>query len=234
VIKGRTTEANKTSTAIYHAFQKPDLFNGVSRVYTPRDDEGEKLPPETKRVPYTVDQLLLELRNGMVPFFDICAQRDVANTLAKADVVVGTATILKDVPVPHLLFLEKQLLDLGTALKSIPVLDAAEVWNYDENSGVWVSAPYDTLRAKKVPKNHVLAEATDKHPAQVHMYHEDVTVGTWRTVKTSGAVPATRLRTVIDRVTLLQEAVKTAREKANATPLTQVAAGAKIFDFLLG
>ena len=47
-----------------------------------------------------------------------------------------------------------------------------------------------TLRTKKVPRNHVKAEATEKHPAQVEVYYEDVAVGYWTTVKFSGALPA--------------------------------------------
>jgi hypothetical protein len=35
----------------------------------------------------------------------------------------------------------------------------------------------------------VKAEATEKHPAQVEVYHEDVVVGQWKTVKFSGALP---------------------------------------------
>lgn len=235
VIKGRTTTAHQGATSVYHAFQKADLFNGVNRVYTPRDDEGEQLPPESKRVTFTVDQLLKELRGAMVPFWDISAQRDLANTVAKADVVVGTTTVLTDVPVTHLLFLEKQVTDLATALKAIPVLDGTEQWTFDEGSGIWVSAPYESLRSKKVPKNHVLYEATKEHPAQVQTYNDDVTVGAWRTVKLSGAMSATRLRDIVTRVTNLQEAIKCAREKANSTALNNKAAsGAKIFDFLLG
>lgn len=45
----------------------------------------------------------------------------------------------------------------------------------------------------QVPRNHVKAEATDKHPAQVEVYHEDVPVGYWTTVKFSGALPARRV-----------------------------------------
>lgn len=70
-----------------------------------------------------------------------------------------------------------------------------------------------TVRTKKVPRNHVKAEATDKHPAQVDVYYEDVPVGYWTTVKFSGALPARRVNELLDRVEKLQQAVKFAREE---------------------
>ncbi len=57
------------------------------------------------------------------------------------------------------------------------------------------------------------AEATDKHPAQVGVYYEDVAVGFWRTVKFSGALPAKRVGELLERVEKLQQAVKFARER---------------------
>ena len=46
----------------------------------------------------------------------------------------------------------------------------------------------------------MLAEATQQHPAQVQVYMEDVPEGDWTTVKFSGALPASRVRTLLERV----------------------------------
>ena len=64
------------------------------------------------------------------------------------------------------------------------------------------------------------AEATEKHPAQVEVYYEDVVVGHWRTVKFSGALPASRVKELLERVDKLQQAVKFAREEANDSEVT--------------
>jgi hypothetical protein len=88
------------------------------------------------------------------------------------------------------------------------------------------------VRTKKVPRNHVKAEATEKHPAQVEVYHEDVVVGYWRTVKFSGALPAQRVNELLERVEKLQAAVKFAREDANGTEVTDQKPGKKVFDYL--
>ena len=66
------------------------------------------------------------------------------------------------------------------------------------------------------------------------MYHEDVTVGSWRTVKFSGALAAQEKNEMLQRVRRLQESVKFAREEANARDVDQVHLGNKVFDFVFG
>ena len=128
--------------------------------------------------------------------------------------------------------LEKQLVDIHTFVKKLPTLDASETWKRDEAADCWATDPILTVRTKKVPRNHVKAEATDKHPAQVEVYHEDIQVGTWRTVKFSGALPAARVNELLARVEKLQEAVKFAREEANNAEAPEVKIGEAVFGFL--
>ena len=66
------------------------------------------------------------------------------------------------------------------------------------------------------------------------MYHEDVVVGYWKTVKFSGALPATRIKELLDRVDKLQQAVKYAREEANNTEVTDQHVGDTVFGYLFG
>ena len=91
-----------------------------------------------------------------------------------------------------------------------------------------------TIRTKKVPRNHVKAEATEKHPAQVEVYYEDVPIGYWTTVKFSGALPARRVNELLERVEKLQQAVKFAREEANGTEVTDQRVGDAVFGYLFG
>jgi len=163
---------------------------------------------------------------------DVTATKDWANTAARADVAVDGRTILADVPVTYLLFLEKQLVDLRTFIGKLPVLDAAESWTFDEAQDCYATGAVETTKTRKVPRNHVKAEATKEHPAQVEVYYEDVTVGWWRTVKFSGALPATRVHELLARVERLQEAVKFAREAANAAEVTDRHVGRAVLDYV--
>ncbi|MCA9017966.1 MAG: hypothetical protein KDA77_21765, partial [Planctomycetaceae bacterium] len=169
---------------------------------------------------------------SLAGLFDIVATQDWANTQAKADIIVNEQTILSDVPVTYMLFLEKQLQDIQTFISSLPVLDPAENWQWSDAANCYGSEVAQTNKTKKVLRNHVKAEATEHHPAQVETYSEDVVVGKWNTIKFSGAVPATEKNAMLERVGRLIDAVKFARETANMTEVTSVNVSRPIFNYL--
>ena len=160
------------------------------------------------------EEIIQKTSEVLTKLFDVVATKDWANCEANADVVVDGNVLLSQVPATYLLFLEKQLVDIHTFVKKLPVLDASESWIFDASADSWATEPVQTTKTKKIPRNHVKAEATEKHPAQVEVYYEDVIVGTWRTVKFSGSLPAKRVNELLSRVERLQEAVKFAREEA--------------------
>jgi hypothetical protein len=234
VEKGVKSDATRRVTDLHRDVQKPPLLSGISRSYRPRDEEGDALPPESTRVQVKADGVLAEAAQILTRLFDVTLTKDAANCTAVADVVVDGEPLLKRVPVTYLLFLEKQLADMHTFVAKLPLLDPAEDWEdaLDPVTGCWKTRPAQTVRSKKVPRNHVVAEATQQHPAQVQVYTEDVPAGDWTTVKFSGALPATRVRQLLDRVEELQRAVKYAREEANATEVTDRKAGDAVFGYL--
>jgi hypothetical protein len=234
VEKGIKSGSLRELTDAHHSLQKPALLAGISRTYQPKDEEGEQLPPESTRVQVKAEDVLRKTATVLTRLFDVTATKDWANCVAKADIVVDGRTVLRDVPVSYLLFLEKQLTDLHTFVKKLPLLDAAEHWSFEESADYWRTDQVRTIRTKKVPRNHVKAEATEKHPAQVEVYYEDVAVGYWSTVKFSGALPARRVNELLDRVEKLQESVKFAREEANGVEITDQHVGDAVFGYLFG
>jgi hypothetical protein len=232
VATGVKTHAQRDFTDAHHRLQKAPLLTGISRVYQPKDEEGEALPPESTRVQVSAIDVLDEVQQRLSRLFDVVLTQDDANTQARADVVVDDRTILADVPVTYLLFLDKRLDDLLTFVNKLPVLDPADVWNFDAARGCYAAEPAQTVRSKKVPRNHVKAHATERHPAQVEVWMEDVPVGIWTTTKLSGALPAARVKQLRDRVVRFQQAVKQAREQANSLTITDRQAGAAVFAYL--
>lgn len=230
--KGIKTRSQKELTDAHHALQKPALLAGIARTYRPKDEEGEPLPPEATKVQMKAEEIIRRTSDILVELFDVTATKDYTNCKARADVLVDGKPILRDVPVTYLLFLEKQLVDLHTFVKKLPVLDASESWIFDPSADCWATEPVQTVRTKKVPRNHVKAEATEKHPAQVEVYHEDITVGFWKTVKFSGALPAKRVNELAERVEKLQQAVKFAREEANNQAADEQKVGKALFQYL--
>lgn len=232
--KGIKNECNVAITAAYHEIQKSALFAGIARVYEPKDEEGEKLPPEHQKVQKRAEDLLQFTADTMTKYWDITLTKDTANTLAKADVVVDGKTILTAAPVPFLLFLEKQLGDLATMVKKLPVLDPGESWKADATQNAHATETASTIKTKKIPRAFVKAEATKEHPAQVDTFTEDVLVGTWKTIRYSGALPQKRVTDVLERVGRLQAAVKFAREEANMLQVQEQHVGKDVFAYLLG
>lgn len=233
VEKTAKADATRAITDIYHLVQKPELFAGVARTYEPLAEDGVRLPSEAVRVKYRADDLLAaELAPTWTRLLDLVATKDVANTRARADVIVDGATVIADVPVTYLLWLEKQLEHLSAVIGKLPVLDTAQEWHMDPDE-TWATPVKQTIKTAKVPRNHVMAPATEHHPAQVTMYTEDVPVGTWSTITFSGAMPGARQRELAARVAALQAAVKFAREEANSLDVTDARVGARLFAYLL-
>lgn len=229
---GKKTQAKETLTEAYHKLKKPELLSGIVRTYQPRDDGGEPQPDERKMVQLKVNETIRQVMRDLIEMFDVVATQDWANSTAKSDVIVDGHRLLRDVPVTHLLFLEKQLVDVRTFVESLPVLDSAEEWEYRGEVDAHVSAPARTNRTKKVPRNHVKYEATKEHPAQVEMYMEDVWVGTWTTTKFSGAIPAATKNAMLDRVRKLLDAVKAAREEANVMEVKTQKVGEALLGYI--
>lgn len=232
--KGIKTRAFQELTEAHHNLQKPSLLSGLSRTYQPRDEEGEQLPPESTKVQIKADEIIKQTGKILTELFDVTATKDWTNCKAKADIVIDGTKLLTNVPATYLLFLEKQLTDMHTFVKKLPVLDAADTWRHDAGTDVFVTEPVETIRTKKIPRNHVKAEATEKHPAQVEVYHEDVPVGRWRAIKFSGALPASRVNELIERVEKLQRAVQFAREEANNMQTEEQKIGDTVFKYLFG
>jgi hypothetical protein len=234
--KGVKSRAKDSETAIYQQVQRASVdaaLSGLIRTYRPIDDEGMQLPPERTQVQVHIEELLDEAAHALSRLFDVSASKDETNTRARGDIVVDGETIAGQVPVTFLMTLEKELVDWRTLLGKLPVLDIAETWTRDADANAYKSEPRDTTRTAKVPRVQVLYEATDKHPAQVTSYHEDVIVGFWTTVKLSGAIPASRRGVLLERVEKLIAAVKMAREQANLEVVVDNNLGAALTGYLL-
>ena len=190
IASGRKGEVQKAVTETYHKIQKEGLFDGLSRSYKPRTEDGEKLPAEQKFPQLRVRDLIADAGVRWLDLFDITLTLDHGNCLARADIVVDEQVLAKDVPVTTLLFLEKQLADIKAFIGKLPVPDPAEKWHYDSGQDSLATEPTQTARTKKVQKPIVLYDATEHHPAQTQLITEDVLVGDWTQILYTTRSPA--------------------------------------------
>ena len=234
VVAGKKTRVEKEFGELNKTIQKSDLFHGLSRQYQPIEENGEQLPPEQKFPQKHVGEIVTGARAILTDIMDAVATQECGNTSARADVKVDGETILPGVPVTVLLYLEKQLNDLHTFVGNMPVLDPAERWTLNSQTGEYVTEPTKTVRTKKVQRPIVLYDATKEHPAQTQLVTEDVTAGHWTTTKYASVLSATERRAMLDRIHKLQEAVKIAREEANSIEVPQVKIAAPVLLFIFG
>lgn len=233
--KGIKSRVYSEITELNKAVQKPELFNGFSKDYRKKDDDGEDLPSEKKRVQFAVPEVLRSVERSMTELMEVTARKDWTNCKASADVVLDGKPLIAGAPVSFLLFLEKQLTDMRTFVSNIAVLDEAESWSKDENSGLYKTEPTQTHRTKKIARPIVLYPATPEHPAQTQMVTEDIIAGFWQTVKQSGAMPKPEKQALSERIEALLRAVKEAREEANVHDEVETPEiGGVVFNYLLG
>lgn len=232
---GARAVAEREITKSYHTIQRAEPLSGIRRTHRQRFDDEPPMPGEYKHVQVLADDVVTEFSAALARLFDVTAAVDYTNQHASASVVVDGTVIVQDAPAPFLIFLEKKLVDVRTFIGKLPVLDPAIEWNEPEAPGQpHQSRAVETTSTKKVLRNHVKAEATDKHAAQVELYSEDVVSGWWTTVKLSGALPAATIARMKERVDRLIEAVKIARGEANMQAVTDPKPGAAILAYVFG
>lgn len=95
-------QKNKTGSviaALDREAAQPDNFNGLTRVYRPKDDSpgAETLPAETKRVQYDTLKEIEKFVKAKSPLIDLTATKDRANMDARADVEVDGNVLIADV-----------------------------------------------------------------------------------------------------------------------------------------
>lgn len=87
-------------------------------------------------------------------------------------------------------------------------------------------------RTEKQVKFVTLAPATDKHPAQVKDWTEDVPVAKVETVAYSGMWTVQQKADALDRLDVLLQAVKKARQRANTAEVVDGHIGAALMAFV--
>lgn len=224
----------KEFAEIHHRSSKPDLFGGFTRTYERLKDDDETYPHEVKRVQFSAKDSIAKARALLSDLFNLSSERDLGNTIAKADVVVDGTTILKNVPAVTLLFIEKQLKhEVKPFIDALPTLSPDFEWVYDDATGLYKTpTPVRTSKTKKVHNLIVKAPATDKHPAQTELLYDDRTVGYWNKIEFSGGIPAPQKDDILLRIDKLLRAVKVAIQDANSVNAPKSEDGIAVFGYI--
>lgn len=231
------TQAEKTTKDLTTTFQKKEHLFEEKRTVFQSNVEGAPAVTETQSdIQTTVLKELKWLAGFVIKATDMSHAINVANTTAKADVKIGTRTLLKDVPAQSLLELEKILQGYHNVIAAVPTLDPAKGYRPDENrgAGYYVARPVEKIRRIKVKKVIRLAEATPEHAEQAQLVDMDEPGGVISEQEWSAKLTPADKAMLLDRCEMLIRAVKSARSRANDHEVKELPKiGRTLIDFIL-
>ena len=214
--------------------KKGEHFDGLIKTYKPNTEGGDKVPDQIKEVVTNVIDKLNYAKDAIANALDAQLSKEETNSsgTARAELKIGDKSF--ELSATSLLALEQQLVNIRAMYKAIPTLDPTRVWTEDttQGNGIFMTAPEELYRTKKIHKPFVKAEATKEHPAQVEIIADDVQVGKYETVYRSGKISPARKSEMLAKIDNLIDATKRARAKANQAEVVNTHIGKELFDFI--
>jgi len=234
IVGGVTAEADARLAELKALAANEALLTGRQETYRPLAENGLQLPSKSQRVRLTEDSVLEAVQVILTRKWDTGRTLDAANAGASADVRVGDVLLLADVPVGHLLYLERELGVLHGIVEGMPTLDQTKDWTSEGTEpGLHRAAPVETASTDKLPYNWGRGNGTANFQEIVDVLTRDEVVGFWTKTTFSGALHPRRKAVILARVSDLRNAVKMAREEANAAHVDDLHEGKAIFEWLL-
>lgn len=226
--------AEKTPTGAWNTmleetlrkFKNPEsYFFGHSKSLSmieasPANEAEEAKAREEKPVASSVHDTLEYALGLFAKAEDLQYRKNATNRIATASVMWKGSVLLKDLPVDELLGLEARIQKIRGLIEAAPTLDASKHWVKAEALGahVWELREAErTTKTEKVVVPIIMAPATDKHPAQVQAVQKDNIIGTYSTMKRSGACTTVQKADAMTLIDELLVEIKQARMRANET-----------------
>jgi hypothetical protein len=232
-------QAGKARTDLTKTFtDKKHLFGETRVTFKPLGENQTATTEQQSDIQTTVAEEIEWVKKILAKAWDAGHQIDVANTQAKADVIVEDeeTALLTGVPATSLLQLEKRIKEVHDLITAIPTLDPAKGFKQDPDrkSGVFKANEINKPRTQKTFVPLVLAAATKEHPAQVKEGWEDKSIGTVLQQEWSALITPAVKSDLLDRCDRLARSVKRARAKANEQEVDVKAAriGKTLLDYI--
>lgn len=240
VREDRANKAKKITDETRHILgHQRNLFTGsIKRVKAHDEGRSREFDEETiTSVTTSVQDRLEYTFASIISAIDVSAAIALANTQAKADIIVNGIVLKAGVPATTLLELEKDLVQWRETLNLCPTLPAGILWDVAEDQSVqhvYVTRhPIVKKRSEKVSTPVVLYQATDKHPAQVKEVVNDVPVADIVEITYNAMLKSEVKAGMLERVDELLVAVKEARARANETEVKTTNIGQVLAKYVL-
>jgi hypothetical protein len=191
---------------------------------------------EHKALVTTVNDKLDYVFESQIKWWDVCLQQEATNQNAVADLIVDEEIIAEGLPATFYLGMESKLKQLRAVFEHIPTLDPSIEWERNGDSGKNIykaSHPITSQKQERKKAHQIIVPATDRHPAQVETWDENVVVGTYTTNIICGMISPGEKSDYLERIDTLIQAVKQARQRANNTDVVNKNIGNKLYNFIM-
>lgn len=214
--------------------KKAEHFDGLQKIYTPYEEDGEKLPTSEKEVVTTIKEKLDYTSKSLIKAIDATLSKEETNSSGQAKAVLEVDGInFGEYSATSYIALERYLERLREVYKNIPTIDTTHKWTVEEMTGRKLYTTEETTyRSVKKQKAITLAAPTDKHPAQVQLITEEVPAGEYKTTYFSGKITPLAKSNYLEKIDNLILAVKQAREKANQAEVNNIKIGEQLFKYI--
>lgn len=221
---------------IHTLSKKPDHFLASQKKLEMFDENKQnENSEERKEMVTTVLDKLDYIAGFTVTYFDAVYQKERTNQLATADLVVDGVTLAAKLPATFLLGMETKLKRVREIYESIPTLAPGIKWEEDPTLGKGVYKavyPDVKLRTAKTFQHKILVQPTDKHPAQIEKWEEQIPVGKYTTTTQCSMLSPAKKSVFLGKIDRLIQGCKQARQRANSTEVEKAEIGKTLIDFI--
>ncbi len=214
----------KISNETALTFKKKELFEGFERVLHMHDEERreeEAGAKEVKSITTSIAERIGYQHMFNIKNVDMQFQREVANSVAKATVMLPNGKNMKNVPVTFLMYIEKYLIRQRNLFMGIPTLDTTIKWKKDEQIDMVnvhkTAAPEHANKTEKTRTVIHIAPATKEHKEQAELFDKDVIVGHYEKTRVTGMLTPLQKANLIGYIDECIVAIRIAKSKANNT-----------------
>jgi hypothetical protein len=222
--------------AINTLAKKPDHFIAMQKKLEMFDDEKKQENlEERKEMVTTVLAKMDYVAEHSIRYFDAVYQKEKTNQKAVADLVVDGNILATNIPATFLLGMETKLKRVRELYESAPTLQPGIKWDEDSNLGIGVySAVFPDIKLKtaKTFQHKILVAPTDKHPAQIEKWEEQIPVGKYTTTTQCSMLTPLKKSIFLGKIDKLIQACKQARQRANTQEVEVVSIGKQLFDYI--
>lgn len=203
------------------------LFKKQMKVFKPATEqvgvETKDVVEEDTVLVTTVAKELAFVLEKFAHCVDLNFTIDVANTQAFETLEHDGVVFSNRVPATFLVHLEKKLNQVLTLVQAIATADPAAGFKPDYSMGenVLKADPITRPKTAKIEEFVTVAQATDKHPAQVQKVTKDVIQGHVTTTNWVSLPTVHQKAEMIARIVALKDAVVQARARANCYDVEQ-------------